>query len=138
MSAGRIFYYNEGLGGVGKVYDRFPERLRSVVLEKNASLYNELYEMLNEEEKKNLNEGVFERDRVGINQNIYRLQKELDVLKKDPLYIDHLSNDTVNVFRDNRLTDVNKTVIQKEESLKESIRQRDVLEERLGLSKLFH
>ena len=85
MSAGRILFSQQCFSGIGQLYDMFPERLYDVILQKNASLYNELYGMLTNEEKEELNANAsFENNSSKIDIKIQDLQNEIKMLKEDP------------------------------------------------------
>lgn len=64
MSTEKISFINNNLCGLGEVYDTFPERLTNIVLEKNVSIYNELYDMLTTDEKRELQELFFENEKT--------------------------------------------------------------------------
>lgn len=86
MSAGqRAFAQNRYLG-LGEVYDAFPERLSEVLLQKHAALYKELYNMLTDEEKEDL-EAVPEVDLMeSLDGDIKHREFLLKALKEDPYH----------------------------------------------------
>lgn len=55
ISAGKVAFESEGLSGLANVFEIFPERLNNVIIERHAKLYNELYALLTEEERQDLN-----------------------------------------------------------------------------------
>lgn len=74
-----------GLIAVAELYDAFPERLQNIILEKNASLYKELYNMMSEEEKQEFNMENVEYIVIDdTEKKIEILRKEIEDIKNNP------------------------------------------------------
>ena len=81
MSAGRIAFANEGLAGV---YECLPERLSDIIVKKHAQLYNELYAILTEKEKKELNGSNFPGNELErIDHQIKEAKDELNKMRNN-------------------------------------------------------
>lgn len=142
MSAGSIAFYNNGITGLGQVYDLFPERLSKIVVERNALLYKELDNMLTDVERQNI-ANVVGHENSNINQiRIDDIVKFLSNVKDDPMCTEVGIREHFKCmpekFIQSKLEYTKKLIRTKEESLKMLYERRDCLNTREELSKLFN